>query len=38
MLIHGKQFSDLEETDLKSLIEDQVAEGKYIEHRFSRSF
>jgi predicted HTH transcriptional regulator len=35
MLIHGKQFSELEETDLQSLIEDQVAEGKYIEYKKS---
>jgi len=35
MLIHGKQFSELEETDLRSLIEDQVAEGKYVEYKRS---
>ena len=33
MLIHGKQFAELEETDLRSLIEDQVAEGKNIEYK-----
>lgn len=33
MLIHGKQFAELEEQDLPSLIEDQVAEGKNIEYK-----
>ncbi len=33
MLIHGKQFTDLEESDLRSLIDDQVSEGKNIEYK-----
>lgn len=33
MLIHGKQFVELDETDLRSLIDDQVAEGKNIEYK-----
>jgi schlafen family protein len=33
MLIHGKQFADLEESDLRSLVDDQVAEGKTIEYK-----
>lgn len=33
MLIHGKQFADLEESDLRSLIDDQVSEGKSIEYK-----
>lgn len=33
MLIHGKQFTDLEETDLRSLLDDLVAEGKNIEYK-----
>ena len=33
MLIHGKVFSELNEEDLKSLIDDQVSEGKFIEYK-----
>jgi len=33
MLISGKLFSDIKEIDLRSLIEDQVAEGKNIEYK-----
>ncbi len=33
MLIHGKVFSELNEEDLKSLIDDQVSEGKSIEYK-----
>ena len=33
MLINGKQFSDIGESDLQSLIEDQVPEGKNIEYK-----
>lgn len=33
MLIGGKLFSDIQEIDLRSLIEDKVAEGKNIEYK-----
>lgn len=33
MFIHGKPFSDLDETDLQSLINNQVAEGKSVEYK-----
>ncbi len=33
MQIHGKIFSELNEEDLKSLIDDKVSEGKYIEYK-----
>lgn len=33
MLINGKLFSNIKETDLRSLVEDQVAEGKNIEYK-----
>jgi hypothetical protein len=33
MLINGKQFSELEEVDLRFLLEDKVAEGKHIEYK-----
>ena len=36
MQIHGKVFSDLNEEDLKSLIDDQVSEGKFIEYKQAR--
>jgi len=35
MFIHGKPFSDLDETDLQSLINNQVAEGKSVEYKSS---
>ena len=35
MFIHGKQFSELDQTDLQSLIDDQVAEGKSVEYKSS---
>jgi len=35
MFIHGKPFSELDETDLQSLIDDQVPEGKIIEYKSS---
>jgi len=35
MFIHGKPFSDLDETDIQSLIDDQVTEGKSIEYKSS---
>jgi hypothetical protein len=33
MQIHGKIFSELNEEDLKSLIDDKVSEGKFIEYK-----
>ena len=33
MLINGKLYSNISETDLQSLVEDQVAEGKNIEYK-----
>ncbi len=33
MQIHGKIFSELNEEDLNSLIDDQVSEGKFIEYK-----
>ena len=33
MSINGKLFSDIKETDLRSLVEDQVPEGKNIEYK-----
>jgi hypothetical protein len=33
VLIHGRQIGDLEESDLQTLIDDQVAEGKNIEYK-----
>lgn len=33
MLIHGKLFADLKETDLRTLVDDQVSEGKNIEYK-----
>lgn len=35
MFIHGKPFSELDETDLQLLIDDQVAEGKSVEYKSS---
>ncbi len=35
MFIHGKLFSDLDETDLQSLINNQVTEGKSVEYKSS---